>query len=346
MTYDLNEIGQSKVQEIHRDNISSVYLGKSSDPETQRRARERIDWIVDQVGGESVFDIGCSEGITAILLSKRGVSVEAIDINPEVVEYASGLAREMSPDTASMINFVVQDLFALDVIEQKFDTVILGEVIEHVYEPGHMLKRAVMSLKEGGRLIVTTPWGYFPAPDHHQTFMLTDFISLVPDEILVQELKIVDGYIRFIGERDESNRRSNRRELGKLSVSELLGETERASLEGQKFIRSVLDKRNGLLEEARMNAERIRASKDEAIARLQGRLEELVTKNGELRASLVSRSELLEQARRAVVEVRSSKDSAIQELQEQLATLQLRVGDLERRLRAAEAEREALLSGK
>lgn len=339
MYYDLSKLRQSKVQEIHRDNISSVYFGEVSDDETQRRARSRIDWIVDQVDGGFVYDIGCSEGIAAILLSKKGVKVEAIDINSEVIEYASSLSRKISPGTAGLIDFLVQDLFSLDKIEQRFDAVIMGEVIEHVYEPGHMLTRAAMSLKDGGRLVVTTPWGYFPAPDHHQTFMLTDFMALIPEHVAVRELRIVDGYIRFVGELCEGGSDCDRTNLSAASLSKLLEETERAALEGQKFIRSVLDKRNGLLEEARRNAERLKAAKDEAIVRLQGRLEEVVAKNGDLRAMLVSRSELLDQARSAVAEVRGNKDRSIERLRRELSECRSQVNGLEEKLKDLEAER-------
>ncbi len=65
-------------------------------------------------------------------------------------------------------------------LNEKFDLIIAGELIEHLSNPGLFLDRAREYLKEGGRLILTTPnpwdWTRFvramlrlpstPAQDH------------------------------------------------------------------------------------------------------------------------------------------------------------------------------------
>lgn len=261
-TYELSQLGQTKKQELHRDRIAQVYFGQISDNETQRRARDRIDWTLEQVEGNWVYDIGCSEGVTAIKLGQSGRHVDAIDINPEVVEYAQALANDIAPNALDNISFLVQDLFALKVIEPKYDTVILGEVVEHVFEPGNMIKRAVLSTKVGGRIIITTPWGYFPAPDHHQTYFLTNFLGYIPEELTCTHLSVVDGYIRFVATKSHDprdNGKSGSPLNSDVDTSEatLLEMTERAALEGQTFLRNVLSGRNDLLERARAQAEKL-----------------------------------------------------------------------------------------
>jgi 2-polyprenyl-3-methyl-5-hydroxy-6-metoxy-1,4-benzoquinol methylase len=56
-----------------------------------------------------------------------------------------------------LTNLSVQDgqEFALD---QEFDTVVLGEVIEHVTNPGGLLASAARHLKPTGRIVLTTPY--------------------------------------------------------------------------------------------------------------------------------------------------------------------------------------------
>jgi SAM-dependent methyltransferase len=45
-------------------------------------------------------------------------------------------------------------------IDRRFDTVIAGELIEHVERPGALLAHAAAHLKPGGRIIITTPYAF------------------------------------------------------------------------------------------------------------------------------------------------------------------------------------------
>jgi SAM-dependent methyltransferase len=42
-------------------------------------------------------------------------------------------------------------------IDKKFDTIVAGEIIEHVRDPINFLKNCYDLLKDGGKIIVTTP---------------------------------------------------------------------------------------------------------------------------------------------------------------------------------------------
>lgn len=53
-------------------------------------------------------------------------------------------------------NVEVQNAEEID-FERKFDTIIAGEIIEHVSNPGKLLKSASNHLSTGGHLIITTP---------------------------------------------------------------------------------------------------------------------------------------------------------------------------------------------
>src|SRR5215210_9225113 len=44
---------------------------------------------------------------------------------------------------------------------QRFDVVTMGEIIEHVENPGLMMRNMRRHLKPGGKLIVTTPNAFF-----------------------------------------------------------------------------------------------------------------------------------------------------------------------------------------
>jgi len=45
-------------------------------------------------------------------------------------------------------------------LPHKFDTIVAGELIEHLSNPGLFLERAKKHLTEGGRLVLTTPYPF------------------------------------------------------------------------------------------------------------------------------------------------------------------------------------------
>ncbi len=182
-----------------RDRIAQTYLGQLGDDETQAIARSRMDWLAEQARGPRVLDIGCSEGILPILLARRGVEVVGVDVNAEALDLGRELLEQEPPAVRRRVEWILGDALELDLPREAFDTVVLGEILEHLEAPAAMLRVVDECLRRGARLLVTTPFGYFPDPDHRQTFVLTDFVGLVHRRFTPVELDVVDGYIRFIG---------------------------------------------------------------------------------------------------------------------------------------------------
>jgi 2-polyprenyl-3-methyl-5-hydroxy-6-metoxy-1,4-benzoquinol methylase len=120
-----------------------------------RNYMDRIETIVAMVKklnppGASVAEIGCAQGNMSLLLAEKGYRVQAIDINPEFLEY-SKLKYERGDMTWLHSN--------LEEIDPSlgFDALILGEIIEHCAWPEKVIANALNFLKPGGVLIVTTP---------------------------------------------------------------------------------------------------------------------------------------------------------------------------------------------
>ncbi len=103
-------------------------------------------------GARSAVEVGCGEGYLAAQLARLGLSVEAVDPDPEVVARA---ARERgSGDRAP--RFAVGDLFDLAPGSLSgVDLLVCCEVLEHVAEPAAALDR----LAEAGarRVLVSVP---------------------------------------------------------------------------------------------------------------------------------------------------------------------------------------------
>ncbi|MEE2674645.1 MAG: methyltransferase domain-containing protein, partial [Myxococcota bacterium] len=150
---------------IHRDRIAQLYLGLIDDPYSGPIARARIDWICDQVAGPRVLDIGCSEGILPVLLARRNLQVTGVDINGEALDFARGLLSKETEKVRKRVHLIEGDASQVR-LKGSFDTVILGEVIEHLADPGLMLDRALSLLNANGKVLITTPWGHLPDPDH------------------------------------------------------------------------------------------------------------------------------------------------------------------------------------
>ncbi|MEK6893412.1 MAG: methyltransferase domain-containing protein [Nanoarchaeota archaeon] len=99
----------------------------------------RFESINKYLKGNQILDIGSIEGHIHGLLVKANKDKHfySLDING-------------NPD------FKI-DLNNLKKLNKKFDTIIAGEILEHLENPSNFLRFCFNHLKKGGRLILTTP---------------------------------------------------------------------------------------------------------------------------------------------------------------------------------------------
>jgi SAM-dependent methyltransferase len=132
----------------------------SKNDESWQRYHDAWSDIVDRynvtaalVRGPSVIDIGCGECLLAKLLRETRPDVKryvGIDASDEMIRRA----RAVFADSIVTVQGYAEDLhFNFGV----FDTVVLGQVLEHVKDPLGVTMEAVRVLKGGGRLIVNVP---------------------------------------------------------------------------------------------------------------------------------------------------------------------------------------------
>src|SRR5690606_25993832 len=96
------------------DRISEVYYGADSSERQTKRARDRIHWMCSSTRGKRVLDVGCSQGIAAILLGRDVYEVVGIDNNPAAIEFAEAeLAKEVI-NVRRRVTFRHIDLFSVD----------------------------------------------------------------------------------------------------------------------------------------------------------------------------------------------------------------------------------------
>ena len=184
------------------DRISQAYKGELGE-QSKEDAYKRIDWIRSNVKGDTVLDVGCSQGITSILLAKEGKTVVGIDSERSRIEYAENdKSREGIGDN---LTFVCDD-FLCHKFDSKFDCVIMGEVLEHVFSPVLFLEKARDLLTENGRLIVTVPFGINPFPDHKRTYYFLEIFRQINERIYVSDIVFIESWLGLFA--DLSNKES------------------------------------------------------------------------------------------------------------------------------------------
>ncbi len=135
--------------------------------------RPRIDWILERVRGGMALEVGCADGTVTQLLAQRTDHVVALDLCEASINCVRG--RRLA-NVESHVGFVEHFQPA-----ERYDWVVLSEVLEHLREPQLILSRCVSWLNPGGSVLVSTPDGDWQpdAIEHLHVFHIGDFRALV-----------------------------------------------------------------------------------------------------------------------------------------------------------------------
>lgn len=172
------------------DKIFLAYNGQMGE-ETEKMTKERIKWILDMTGtGHHILDIGCSQGIITILAAENGNTAVGVDINEENIEFAKKLLHEKYSDSVAKVDFQCIDFYTWQ-SEEKYDVILLTEVIEHLEKPDVFLERVSQRMSETGKLIITVPFGVLNHPDHYSTFYVKGLYDLVDKYFDVSNITFV-----------------------------------------------------------------------------------------------------------------------------------------------------------
>jgi 2-polyprenyl-3-methyl-5-hydroxy-6-metoxy-1,4-benzoquinol methylase len=97
--------------------------------------------------GRRLLEIGCGSGAFLLGMKELGWQVEGIDTDQAAIDIAQKAGLEAH--TASLADRSYP--------EASFDVVAMSHVLEHVYDPIGVLRECRRILRDGGRLVVTTP---------------------------------------------------------------------------------------------------------------------------------------------------------------------------------------------
>lgn len=105
------------------------------------------------VWNKDVCDVACGVGYGCWLLSEDANSVLGLDAGTDAIKYAK------AHFSASNTEFMEADLNRTWCTEQRFDTIISFETMEHLKKPELFLDQVVSHLKPEGQFILSVPNG-------------------------------------------------------------------------------------------------------------------------------------------------------------------------------------------
>jgi 2-polyprenyl-3-methyl-5-hydroxy-6-metoxy-1,4-benzoquinol methylase len=180
------------------DKINGVYDGTvQRNEKTRQTVRDRIDAMVAQASGR-VLDIGCSGGIASILAARKGCEVVGIDCVQESLDKAMALRNNEPKAVQDRVHFEFAYAEWVCSVDNLWDTVMLGQVLEHVISPRVVLDEATRVLKPGGKLLCSVPVGYNNTTTHLRFFELGNFTLLLSEFCEVKSIQVLGNQMLAI----------------------------------------------------------------------------------------------------------------------------------------------------
>ena len=122
--------------------------------------KDDVSWLLKQVDGKSCLDIGCIEHDLSYTdkpswKHKKIMETASHVVGVDILEAYAKVLNERGYDIR------VCDATSDKYLGEKFDTVVMGDVIEHVENPVNLVRFAIRHLNDDGKVIVKTPNPYY-----------------------------------------------------------------------------------------------------------------------------------------------------------------------------------------
>ena len=102
--------------------------------------------------GSSVLEFGCATGyMTEVLVKQRGSRVTGIELDPDAAAQANAHCDRVIVGDAETLDL------AAELEDKRFDAVLFADVLEHLRDPGALLRRVRPFVAEGGVVVASIP---------------------------------------------------------------------------------------------------------------------------------------------------------------------------------------------
>lgn len=114
--------------------------------------KDAIGWMYDYIRPNStLLDVGCATGYFGEYLKvNKQATVYGIELSDDRFEAEKVLDGVYSFD-------LDLEVWPKEVYERKYDYVFFGDILEHVKQPGDVLKKTLKLLKKDGKVFISTP---------------------------------------------------------------------------------------------------------------------------------------------------------------------------------------------
>ncbi len=114
-------------------------------------AKYKVESCLENVRGNSLLDLACGDGLMTEMLARQMTRVVGVDASGKHLSEA----RKRLPQT-DFYESLVEDLE----LDERFDTVTMLDLLEHVVDPIALLRKAASFLADEGVLILHVPNAY------------------------------------------------------------------------------------------------------------------------------------------------------------------------------------------
>lgn len=191
MTYYMNALLVSQILWKHHFNIFMDF-------------QKNLKLLFKSDAPLKILDIGPGHGFFSFLVKKTFPGYRQLDI-VDISDTSLEMTKNIIGFDDSKINYFKQDIF--DYADtNKYDFIVLGEVIEHLDEPKKILQKLANLLNPGGYIWITAPTNS-PALDHVYLFKSREeIINLIKDS----GLDVTISFNYFAEDVDEQTAIKNR----------------------------------------------------------------------------------------------------------------------------------------
>lgn len=191
MTYYMNALLVSQIMWKHHFNIFMYF-------------QEHLKKLFKDHSQLNILDIGPGHGFFSFLIKKEFPDYKKIDI-VDISDTSLEMTKKIIGFDGDKIKYFKKDIFDYE-DSNKYDFIVLGEVLEHLDEPKKILEKLSKLLNPNGLLWITTPTNS-PALDHVYLFKTKEeVLTLIKDS----GLQTVASCNYFAEDMDEETALKNR----------------------------------------------------------------------------------------------------------------------------------------